>query len=510
MTRSIKRVGLIFIGLGLLLLNWQCLKSKKAGIPIAVVKVIAKADLNKPELMNAIGEYLAPEDSLKLKAMYWLIANMDGNYTVYYSVQDSLGKHYTFSPENFSSYLDLKHHWDVTEQRVGNLLYHADSFSVDFHSLKAGFLIENMNDAWQAYQVNAWSKGYDFITFCRWILPYRCANEPVEPFRKHFLKKYGNSIRQAHPKNALDAALIINRLVNSELNYKDTYNKEANVQSISQLEASGYGNFLDINVYKVKVLRSFGLAATLDYTPFLADSSFGYVWTTVILPDHSEWRFDFPKRVPHLNRPGRLAKVYRRTFERDTTSLYAIKDIKQTTPPFLGHYYCRDVSNQINNRTVVLDYFPNLPFAYLAVFNDGEWHPVSWALPKPESGTVFHMMGTNIVYLPVGLKKKFLLRMGSPFILDNKGVKYWLKADFTREYPAHITYTSPGRLMSENQSYTLFVWTGNWFPIYNLKGNPRGFDVDVPANGLFLLTNEDIDFSERIFVIDADGNQMFY
>jgi hypothetical protein len=510
MTRNLKRLGLIFIGFGLLLLNWQCLKSNKAGIPMDVVKVIAKADLNKPELMNAIGEYLAPEDSLKLKAMYWLIANMDGNYTVYYSVQDSLGRHYTFPPENYSHYLDLKHKWDDTEKSVGNLIYHADSFSVDFKSLKAGFLIDNMNDAWQAYQSNAWAKAYDFHIFCRWILPYRCANEPVEPFRKHFLKKYGDSIREAHPTSAMAAALLINRLVNRQMDYKDTYNKSANVQDIHQLEKTGAGNFWDINVYKVKVLRSFGLAATLDYTPFLADTNFGYVWTTVILPDRSELMLEFPHRVARLRAGGRLAKVYRRSFERDSTCLYAIKDIKQTTPPFLGHYYYQDISNQIPHARVQLKYFPKQPYAYLAVFNDGEWHPVTWAISSPDKGTVFDLMGTNVVYLPVGLNKKFLLSLQSPFILDGEGNQFRLKANFTREVSARITYTAPRQLMNLNQKYSLFVWNGNWYPLYNLDGNPRGYDLKVPDNGLFLLTNEDIDFSERIFVIDADGNQMFY
>lgn len=510
MNRYLKGFGLMLLGIGFLLMNWQCLKSKKPGIPLDVVRVIANADLNKPELMNAIGEYMAPEDSLKLKSMYWLIANMDGNYTVFYSVRDSLGRTYTFSPSRYANYLELKHHWDSTEQRVGNLVFHPDSFLVDYRSLKANFLIENLEDAWRMAHSGAWSKAYDLKTFCRWILPYRCANEPVEAFRKHFLNKYGDTLRKAHPTGALDAALFLNRLVNRELSYDDVYNKTANIQSISQLEHSGKGNFWDINVYKVKVLRSFGLAATLDYTPFLADTNFGYVWTTVILPDHSEFMLEFPQRVAHLTAPGRVAKIYRRSFERDSTGLYAIKDIRQTTPPFLGHFYYQDISNQIPHATVHLDYFPGQPYAYLSVFNDGEWHPVSWAIPKTDEGTVFKLMGTNVVYLPVGLKEKALLRLQSPFILDDSGTKYWLNADFSREVTAQIIRTSPHGWMHPNENYTLFVWKGNWVPLYHLKGNRRGYSVPVPVNGLFLLSNEDIDFSERIFVCNADGNQVFY
>ena len=492
------------------LLNWQCLKSKRAGIPAPVVNVVAKANLNKPELMNAIGKYLTPADSLKLKAMYWLIANMYGNYTVYYSIQDSMGRYYSFPPENFSSYLELKHRWDSTEQQVGNLIYHADSFALDYQQLKADFLIKNMDEAWRAHQFFPWSKSYDFQTFCRWILSYRCANEVVKPFREHFLKEYIDSVRMLKSTNPLDVALLLNRLVNRRLGYKDTYNKEVNVQSINQLEHAGSGNFYDINVYKVKVLRSFGIAAALDYTPFLADSNFGYAWTTVILPDHSELSLEFSRKVPHLLKPGRLAKVYRRTFERDTTSLYAIKSVKKTTPPFLGHYYYRDISNQLNNKNLTLDYYPGISYAYLAVFNDGEWHPIDWSRPNPVSGTEFHHLGTDVVYLPVSLKSSNLMRLGSPFIFDEQGRSHRLIADFSSDMQAQIILTDPYHKMSGAKAYTLYVWTGNWKPLYNFRGNPGGVELALPANGLFLLSDDNIDFNERIFVVDKNGRQQFY
>jgi len=491
-------------------LNWQCLKSKQAGLPLSVVKVVSQAGINKPELMDAIGHYLAPADSIKKKALYWLIANMDGNYSVYYSIRDSLGKQYYFPPKNFSNYIDLKHSWDSEEQKLGNLIYQSDSFLVDNRQLKADFLIKNLDQAFKAYKSFPWSKHYDFHSFCRWILPYRCANESVVPFREHFLKKFGDSVRKLNSTNTLDVALLLNKLVNREIDYKDSYNKEANVQHISQLEHAGVGNYYDINIYKVKVLRSFGIAAALDYSPFLADSSFGYAWTTVILPDHSEWMLEFNHKVSHLHALGRLAKVYRRTFEKDTSSLYAIKDLKQTTPPFLGHYYYRDISNQLFHQDVKLPFYPKIPYAFLAVFNDGEWHPIDWSIPKTQKGTIFHQMGRGVVYLPVSQKDTKLSQLGSPFILDSQGQKKFLTADFSLETTAQISMVSPHQQLQNGKSYTLYVWKGNWLPLYQLKDRQQGISLSLPANGLFLLSDGDIDFSERIFVVDENGTQVFY
>ena len=111
--------------------NWQCLKSTRPGIPESVRETIASSGINGPELMKAIVHYSTPEDSSKLKALYWLIANMDGNYTVHYSIQDSLRRQYHFPPAKYKNYDALEDSWDSTQNVVGTLSYRADSFWID-------------------------------------------------------------------------------------------------------------------------------------------------------------------------------------------------------------------------------------------------------------------------------------------------------------------------------------------------------------------------------------------
>jgi len=85
----------------------------------------------------------------------------------------------------------------------------------------------------------------------------------------------------------------------------------------------------------------------MDYSPFLADTNFGYAYTTVILPDSNELVLNFKHGVKNLHKPGRVAKVYRRTFFRDSSSLYTIKNISTNTPPFLGDFYYSDITNSV-------------------------------------------------------------------------------------------------------------------------------------------------------------------
>ena len=505
-----KKYSLLPVFLMLALFQWQCFKSLRPGIPLPVQKVIRKAGLNKPELMKAIGAYVDDNDSVKLRALYCLMAQMDKNYAVFYSVQDTTGHHYFFDPGKYAHYLALKRAWDSTEQIHGNLIYHADSFRVDADVMKGNDLIANVDSAFYAYDSFPWSKPYDFKTFCQWILPYRVANEQPERFRSYFLKEYGPLPRRfyAPTVHTLDVALYLNREINRKINYKDTYNKSMNVQTIRELERSGFGNFYDINIYKVKVLRAFGIAAALDYTPFLADTNFGYAYTSVILPDHNELVLEYPERVS-LQKPGRLAKLYRRTFFRDSASLYAIKKIQQATPPFLGDFYYRDITNTVSSVPVWIGVEDTVRYAYLSVFNDGGWHPVSWAMVK-DSAAFFRKMRKGIVYLPVSYQQHMLMREGLPFLLDHLGIKHFLKADFSAMRRVTLQKTSPWSRMIPGEDYTLYFWDGNWKTLTNFTAGKNGISLLLPEGALFFLTNDDINFNERIFLVDPWGKQQFY
>ncbi len=511
MENTFKNGIFIFIFFIFGMLQWQCLKSGKPGIPTDVQKVIQQAGLNKPELVKAILKYLKPEDSLKQKAIYCLMAPMGKNYTVYYSVQDTSGNHFSFQPGNYPDYLALKHAWDSTEQTRGNLIYHADSFRVDGQTLSGNFLIRNLDATFRAHDSFPWSAHYDLKTLCHWILPYRVANEQPESFRAYFLKEYGPLPRKFYHNSTrvLDVALYLNKLVNQKIDYKDTYNKCLNVQTIRQLEKSGYGNFYDINIYKVKVMRAFGIAATMDYIPFLADTNFGYAYTTVILPDHNELILGFNHGIRNLHKPGRLSKVYRRTFFCDSSSLYAIKKVETSTPPFLGDFYYSDITSRLQSANVWLRLNDNPKYAYLCVFNDGGWHPVSWTLPK-DSLALFKKMGTRVVYLPVSYRNHILMRLSPPFILDGRGIKSFLVPDFSFQQSVILRKTSPNGKLRPGIDYTLYYWDGNWKVLTTFSMGRYGYKITIPARTLFLLTNNDIDFNERIFIIDKNGNQKFY
>ncbi len=490
--------------------QWQCLKSRRVDVPDDVRQTFDLAGIHKPNLMLAVEPFLTAGDSLKLKSMYRIIANMKANYSVTYHVEDSLGNRYNFNPQDYRNYSELKHHWDAVEQQAGNLIYVPDTFLLDYEELDKEFLINNLKLTFKAREKYPWVKKYSFETFWKWVLPYRCANEIPEPFREHFLNKFGKAVDSLHTDNPLAVARFLNREINKYIDFKDTYLRSVNLQPIDTIEKYGAGNFYDIAAYKVKVLRSFGIAAALDYTPFLADTNYGCAWATAFDDRGGEYALFPNTTVAHLNRVGRMAKTYRRTFETLNNSLRAIKDIKKSTPPFLGHWDYLDITNPLQAVDVTVQTDKETRFAYLAVFNDGEWHPVDWALADSLHLARFHNVGKNIVYLPVRMEKHKLYRLGAPFLLENSGRKNFLHPDYQHLTEIKVNRTAPYVPINNGRKYTLYLWDGNWKKLYEFFGKGESVLFRVPANGLFLVSDDNIDFEERIFIADDFGNQVFY
>jgi len=103
-----------------------------------------------------------------------------------------------------------------------------------------------------------------------------------------------------------------------------------------------------------------------------------------------------------------------------------------------------------------------------------------------------------------------LMRLSAPFILDDRGRKFFLKPDFIFRQSVKLLKTSPYDNMVSGEAYTLYVWNGNWVSLANFRAGKNGYSLSVPRGALFLLTNDDVDFNERIFIIDGNGKQQFY
>lgn len=380
--RHYKTLLLLLFSAGSIIIFHSCLKSDKPGIPQEVVEVIQQTGFNRIELTKTIGNYLRPEDSLKLKAAYFLISNMPRQYSIDFSLKDSLGNEISYNPQTISTEDEFLSYWDNLEDQLGGVSFEAEKFTLDRDTIEAETLIETINLAIETRSY-PWSLNYSFDDFLIGVLPYRIGNEHIEQWRP-FLKDWFLPLLPEKIKHdPREVAHWVNNYINDNFRFDIRYIKKSEVQPIRSMFAAKAGNYQDLSYLKVNVLRSLGIPSYLNYIPYFADSTYSYYFVSFLNTEHKYEVLPHKGHELLLEQTNRIPKIYRRTILEMKTGLFAQKNIEKTTPPFLGHYHYEDVTSMylgVENITFNGECYDSL--VYLTVFNDKKWRAIDWAICK--------------------------------------------------------------------------------------------------------------------------------
>lgn len=155
-------------------------------------------------------------------------------------------------------------------------------------------------------------------------------------------------------------------------------------------------------------------------------------------------------------------------------------------------------------------------FAYLCVFNGGQWAAIHWSRIKNKTAT-FDRMGRDIAYLPAYYHDDTLVPAAAPFILNAAGDILPLSIDGAAETALTISATTPAIPDADTHSvrpavvvtsgtvYELFHWNNDWVSAGRQTAINETVSFDaVPAGGLYWLVADDSRRLERIFTIDGD------
>lgn len=129
-------------------------------------------------------------DSLKLAAATFLLDNIGDKfayckedierYDTIFALYDELNK----KGETSSEPELAKKCWHTLIQTYGKMKPSLFEREYDRKTLSASFLIDNIDVAFEAWQTAPNFITRDFNLFCRYVLPYRVGNEPIEPERR--------------------------------------------------------------------------------------------------------------------------------------------------------------------------------------------------------------------------------------------------------------------------------------------------------------------------------------
>ena len=255
--------------------------------------------------------------------------------------------------------------------------------------------------------------------------------------------------------------------------------------------------------------RAGGVAVASDYTPHWAKSGNNHAWSVVIGADG--------KGYSPIS--GVAAKVYRKTFSEQLTSLGAKLQKGEEAPRWLKKKYYKDVTDSyVKTTDVLLKVVPSdQRYAYLCVFNSGHWRAIQWGEIEQDS-VIFRGMGRDIAYLPAFFRNDEIVPAGLPFILQKDGTKRQVAiagkevavttSQTTGRHVAYEDWTdeSVALPLETGIKYELKAWTPDGWNNIATKigdGNPMEFN-SLSSNGFYWLVEVDGDHEERPFTI-KDG-----
>lgn len=475
--------------------------------PAPIEESLLLADNNRTELEIVLGHYRRLRDPQKLDAARFLVANMSVHGFVQYELTDADGNPLGFDARRFQTLERAQQELERLEALYPGAEFQEVRFDRDVETITSEFLIENIELAFEAWHTKPWARELSFEVFKQFVLPYRGSNEPLSRWRPECLAQWADLERLLDdPTDARSAARLVRQGVDDWIRFSDLYYLHPTDQSFTEMRRSKVGRCEDISNLAGYALRANAIPVATDFTPWWADRDNNHAWE-VVLDQDGEGTATLSNRA---------AKVYRRTFAIQPTSLAAQLPPGTATPRWLDRSDYLDVTSQyvpVSDVSLSLVDRGADHAAYLCVFNGGEWRAISGA-PVDDDGAVrFESMGRNICYLPAWFRDDRLIPAGPPFVLPADGPPVPLVAGTELESvvlsaagpatpDADTGRAKPAIPIEPGASYELYCWEDGW----KSRGRTRlaegsTFECLVPEGALLWLVREDSERLERLFTV---------
>ncbi|MFH1746323.1 MAG: transglutaminase domain-containing protein [Planctomycetota bacterium] len=488
-----------------------------ATMPAEVRQALAKAGDNRPELEKVLAHYRQTGDEQKLAAAEFLIANMPGHGYTVAVLKDADGNEIAYEALDYENFKEALAVLEAIEQEHGEADFKRKRFDQDIDLITAELLIENIDLAFQAWREKPWARELTFEAFCEHVLPYRGSNEPLNSTRPACLERYADlNAKLKNPADPREAAGLIQRDVGGWIGFNEIYYLHPTDQSFEEMNERGLGRCEDITNMQMYAMRANGIAAAADYTPFWANRDNNHAWQ-VILDTEGRGKAG-------LN--NRAAKIYRKMFSMQRDSLGCRKHEDEEVPRWLAGQNYIDVTDQYMETTdVTLSLVNPVPagarFAYICVFNGGEWQAIHWG-EIDDNRVTFTNMGGNIAYLPAYFVDEKLEPAAPAFVLTKDGQVRQLLPDEQRPLTIELTATTPETpdadtaierpmiVVKPGKPYELFVWEDGWQSLGKQTAGDEPVEfTNIPGGGLYWLVAEGSRRLERIFTIES-GRQIWW
>lgn len=411
---------------------------------------------NRTELEKVLGHY--KDNPKKLQAAKFLIKNMPIHYSMRPEIIQKIQPAYNAFINLREKYLwmrgpDWAEEADSLDILYGHLFPPPSEQYIlqDIQTIKADWMIEQIDLAFKAWEENIYAKDLPFEIFLEYILPHRrkdgmeldnSRSEYYEKYRNFFNGSYGTVI------NAMDSALYESKDIMNNI-YHGT--KASTAYNARMIEKLIFTNCENKCWYNTTTLTAAGMAIATDNVPAWGNLNNNHSWNVLIMNDGiypfepfwdlERWKYKVIYNNNAVDRDWgkfRLPKVFRKTYSFHLDGPIGNKNIPTSDiPTFFRNIYQLDVSEQYFETSDVTVHLPHTadnlpPYLYLCVYNSRKWEPVQWGKRKGKNVT-FKKMGRDIVYITGSYKNGEITTIGNPFYLTPEGKMQYIRSTKDRE-----------------------------------------------------------------------------
>lgn len=376
------------------------------------------AGTNREELFKVLLHYKNNDDTLKYKAAFYLIENMpyhcsriNKNRAMVEAVKQTFLANGFISPDSLRILYANCQHFDI---------------KADVQTLKADYLIQNINMAFDAWQKRPWGKYYTFEEFCKYLLPYRVSSEPLEEWREVLSKRYAYILDSLYTgTDVVQAANTVCKVLKEEGYIHTMKFSPLGVASPLFMADHRVGDCTDECNFTILVMRSLGIPIQSDFYAYSPETFSSHSWCVVL--DTTKQNIPlfysdfFAKRGSMKTDDRRKCKVYRHTYSIQESTLAILSD--KSIPAELKDPFRVDVSKEYFHTMLTLPITNEDKAYYLGTFNREKIIPITKGEVKGHTVSFGTVEDRNIYLLLSGTANNLKLE-SAPFIFRENKVHY--------------------------------------------------------------------------------------
>ena len=403
---------------------------------VGLERTFQRAGENRAELEKVLRHY--EEDERKHDAALFLLERMADCYGYADPLIDSLQE------LRYLSSLPDREYWTDSVRKVwGHVSFQNSPKVYDAQIMTADYLINHIDHAFKVWDSRPWAQHYSFEEFCRYVLPYRLADEPLTAWRENYYQKYASRVDSLY--SGSDIVCKIQAV--EKIFHEDGFRWNELFSSLPHLGA----NYLlerpigvcrescDLSVY---LLRALGIPAVTDHYIVSPHTSGSHSWNAL--------RDTTGRIVPFWLLESKIGR--------------GLSDGRPKGKVFRREYggYVRDVTSEyFGTNEAAIKVSPDCKGKELdlCVFTCGRYVPVDKGEPKGRMA-LFHNLEPGIRFFPMYRNEIGQLEFaGYPFCIDSLGRTVSYVPDSTsghravlrRKYAYHHHLKERGLRMAGNR-----------------------------------------------------------